>query len=283
MNSTDRVAFYENMLDTFLAKAKDGGYIVFAVAGRPDEYVQYRRSGDRIVGEVGSRQWTDPERPLPASAVDSLALLGFTGGGPERNFARHSVPDAKADLAQLTDRLFRAAYEPGDEFSPLLSALNLNDVTLPRAQPFTRDMIEARLRAKGLHYLRDENGDFQFDIACDGADEPVTVWMAVEGHAANIYRIFGGSRRRPLPATREEALERCNQWNREHRWATAVIEDAEHGWRVFAKTDADFAAGVTAPLFTDITDHAVLGILEFWTWIAEQSETADSPKREEQG
>jgi len=82
MNSTDRVAFYETMLDTFLAKAKDGGYIVLEVVGGADEYVQYRRCGDRILGEVGSRQWADPERPLPASAVDGLALLGFSGGGP---------------------------------------------------------------------------------------------------------------------------------------------------------------------------------------------------------
>src|SRR5437867_3146533 len=223
MNSTDRVAFYESMLDAFFAKAKDGGYIVFEVVGGADEYVQYRRCGDRILGEVGSRQWADPERPLPAAAVDSLALLGFSGGGPERNFARESVPGSKTDLAELTERLFRAAYGVGDEFSPLLSALNLNDITMPRAEPFTRDMVEARLRAKGLHYLRDENGDFQFDMACDGADEPVTIWIAVEGHAANIFRIFGGSRHRPLPATREDALERCNQWNREHRWPTAVI------------------------------------------------------------
>ena len=81
MKRNDRLAFYESLLDTFLSRAKEKGYITFDVAGDGEEYVQYQMHSGRIFGEVGSRQWTEPERPLAAGAVDGLASLGFTGGG----------------------------------------------------------------------------------------------------------------------------------------------------------------------------------------------------------
>ncbi len=77
MRSTDRIAFFESLLDTFLTRVKEKGHITFDVAGDSDEYVQYQVHSGRVFGEVGSRQWNEPERPLPADAVDALARHGF--------------------------------------------------------------------------------------------------------------------------------------------------------------------------------------------------------------
>ena len=139
MQAADRRAFLKGLLDTFLSQSKEKGYIVFEVSSRPSEYVQFQVHSGRIYGEVGSRQWAEPEEPLPAAAVQALALLGFTGGGPEKNYSKDGLACSAAELADLADRLFKAAYDVDDEFSPVVREMNLNDITLPRAEPFTRD------------------------------------------------------------------------------------------------------------------------------------------------
>jgi len=151
MNSSDRTGLYQGLLTTFLARAKDRGYIVIGVLGRADEYVQFIIHGDQVGGEVGSRQWTEPERPLPEAAVKALGGLGFVGGGPERNFARDGLPRSAAKLAKLTDTRLRAAYDLDEDFSPVVHEIHLNDVTPPRAEPFTRAMIEAHFLSPGIN------------------------------------------------------------------------------------------------------------------------------------
>lgn len=268
MQAADRIAFYKSILDTFLAQTKEKGYLVVEVSRHPSEYVQYQVHSGRVYCEVGSRQWQDPEEPLPAAAVDALARLGFTGGGPEKNYTKDGLTQSSGELADLTDRLFKAAYDVDDEFSPVLREMNLNDITLPRAEPFTRELIEALLRSRGVRFLRDDDGDFMADFICEGSDEQVTIWFVAEGSGDSIYRISGTAPHRPVPAERAAALESCNAWNREHRWPKAVVVDSGDTWRIATAGDIDLSAGLTRALFESLTDHVVYSILEFWTWIA---------------
>lgn len=267
MKKTDRIAFYQHMLETLLTTGKESAYVTFEVVGSADEYIQYQLHKGRVYAEVGSRQWNDPERPLGAVAVDSLAALGFAGGGPERNFARDGLPCSATELAGLTESLFRAAYDVDDEYTPLVH-LSLNDTQMPRAVPFNRELIEAHPRDRGASYLRDQDGDFRLDLQCAGADALVTIWLVAERGNESIYRISASAAERPAPATREEALDRCNAWNREHDAPTAVVLDTATGWHIVLRSSIDLAAGVTKPLFAQMTDRAVLGALEFWEWIA---------------
>jgi hypothetical protein len=108
----------------------------------------------RVYGEVGSRQWTEPEEPLPAAAVNALALLGFIGGGPEKNYSKDGLASSATELAELADWLFVTAYGVDDEFSPVVREINLKHIALPRAEPFTREMIAAHLRSRDVHFLR---------------------------------------------------------------------------------------------------------------------------------
>src|ERR1022692_1617152 len=130
MQPADRIAFFKGLLDTFLSQSKEKGYVVFEVSGHPSEYVQFQLHSGRIYGEVGSRQWNEPEQPLSATAVEALTRLGFTGGGPEQNFSNDGLASSSAQLAELADRLFKAAYNVDDEFSPLVREVNLKDIML---------------------------------------------------------------------------------------------------------------------------------------------------------
>jgi hypothetical protein len=266
MNSSDRTGLYQSLLTTFLARAKDRGYIVIGVLGRADEYVQFIVHGDQVGGEVGSRQWAEPERPLPEAAVAALGRLGFVGGGPERNFARDGLPRSAAKLAKLTDTLLRNAYDLDEDFSPVVHEIHLNDVTLPRAEPFTREMIAAHLRDHATHFLRDEDGDFRVELNLPDGGGRIVLWLVADGKEGKIYHVHAHPPESPGPSTRTEALERCNAWNRQHRWPKACVMDAADGtWRIVLGADIDLSPGITRSLFDTFTERTVGSMIEFWT------------------
>jgi hypothetical protein len=265
VNTSDRTGLYQSLLATFLSRARERGYIVIGVLGRVDEYVQFTVHDGQISGEVGSRQWLEPERPLPAAAVEALARLGFTGGGPERNFARDGLPRSAARLAKLTDTLLRTAYDLDEDFSPVVHEIHLNDVTLPRAEPFTREMIAAHLRDHATHFLRDEDGDFRVELSLPDAGGRIVLWFLADGKDGKIYHVHAHSPEGQSSLTRTEALERCNTWNRQHRWPKACVMDAKDGsWRIVLGADIDLSPGITRSLFDTFTERAVGSMIEFW-------------------
>jgi Putative bacterial sensory transduction regulator len=279
----DRIAMYEAVLDIFLSGAKEKGHVTFETSSDRDQYVQFQLHSGRVYGEVGSRQWQEPERPLSAAAVASLERLGFSGGGPERNYAKDGLPASKNELAELTDSLFMAAYELDDGFSPVVHVLNLNDITLPRAQQFTRDMIEAHLKDVGVRYLSDGDGDFRVDVPCDGWEQPLVVWLMADGAGDTVYRITSSMPVLPQTWTRLETLERCNTWNREHRWPKAAVLDHGGDFCVVASNDIDFAEGVTPALLADFTHDVVHSAMEFWGWLARSDQPASADSDRENG
>jgi hypothetical protein len=266
MNSSDRTGLYQSLLTTFLSRARERGYIVIGVLGRSDEYVQFMAHDDRVSGEVGSRQWTEPERPLPGAAVAALGRLGFVGGGPERNFARDGLPRSAAKLAKLTDTLLRTAYDLDEDFSPVIHEIHLNDVTLPRAEPFTREMIAAHLRDHATHFLRDEDGDFRVELNLPDGGGRMVLWFLADGKDGKIYHVHAHPPEGQCPSTRTEALERCNAWNRQHRWPKACVMDgADSAWRIVLGADIDLSPGITRSLFDTFTERTVGSMMEFWT------------------
>jgi hypothetical protein len=266
MNTSDRIGLYQGLLATFFSRARERGHINFGVLGRVDEYVQFMVHDDGVAGEVGSRQWSEPERPLPAAAVAALGRLGFAGGGPERNYAKDGLPRSAAKLAKLTDTVLRTAYDLDEDFSPVVREIHLNDVTLPRAEPFTREMIAAHLRGHDIHFLRDEDGDFRVELNLPDDGGRILLWFVADGKDGTIYHVHAHPPEVPGASTRADALERCNTWNREHRWPKACVMDAEDGiWQIVLGADIDLAPGITRSLFDTFTERAVGSMIEFWT------------------
>jgi hypothetical protein len=200
--------------------------------------------------------------------------MGFVGGGPEKNYVRDGLPASKAELAELTDQLFRTAYELDDEYAFSVGQMVFNDVTLPRAEHFTRDMIERHLRSHDVRFLRDDDGDFRVDFDLQDSAAPVIVWLCATGPEDTLYRITSVAPQGPRPVTREEGLERCNEWNRGHFWPAAVVHDTTDGWDIITGAALQLRPGITQELFDEFTFGVIAGLLDFWGWLSAPPETA---------
>jgi hypothetical protein len=101
-----------HLLQCFLDFALDREFVILENGGGEDEYVQFKSNHRILYGEVGSREWAAPHarRPLDAEARDSLAAMGFTHGGPERNYICDNLAQSAPYLADLFLRLHAAAY-----------------------------------------------------------------------------------------------------------------------------------------------------------------------------
>jgi Putative bacterial sensory transduction regulator len=240
--------------------------------------VQLKLHGGTVFGEVGSRQWKEPERPLNAMAVAGLAALGFSGGGPEQNYVTDGLPLSAPQLAALCDTLFRTAYELDDEYAVSVHQLYFNDATLPRAEHFTRDMIERHLITHEVKFLRDPDGDFRADFFLDGMPGPVLLWLCAGGSEDSVYQVLSYAPSGPVPASREDALERCNEWNATHRWPKAYVHGASSDWHLATSFDIDLSAGLTQELLDSMTCAAASASLDFWKWLG-TAQPSEPPKR----
>jgi hypothetical protein len=144
--------------------------------------------------------------------------------------------------------------------------IHLNDVTLPRAEPFTREMIAAHLRDHATHFLRDEDGDFRVELNLPDGAGRIVLWFVADGKDSKIYHVHSHPPEGQGPSTRTEALERCNTWNRQHRWPKACVMDGADGaWRIVLGADIDLSPGITRSLFDTFTERTVGSMIEFWT------------------
>jgi hypothetical protein len=101
-----------DILQCFLDCAIESQFVILENGGAADEFVQFKLNHRILYGEVGSREWdvVDARRPLSAEARTSLADLGFTHGGPERNYICDNLAHSAPYLADLYLRLHTGAY-----------------------------------------------------------------------------------------------------------------------------------------------------------------------------
>jgi hypothetical protein len=99
-------------MQCFLDCALDTQFVILENADVVDEFVQFKLNQKIVYGEVGSREWdvVERRRPLDAEARELLATLGFTHGGPERNYICDNLAQSAPYLADLVSRLNIAAY-----------------------------------------------------------------------------------------------------------------------------------------------------------------------------
>lgn len=104
--------FVTRIFQCFLENALETQFVIFESGGAADEFVQFKLNNGILYAEVGSREWASPDRrrPLDADARDALARLGFTLGGPERNYICDNLAQSAPYLADLYLRLQVAAY-----------------------------------------------------------------------------------------------------------------------------------------------------------------------------
>jgi hypothetical protein len=112
-----------HLMQCFLESALETQFVILENGDLADEFVQFKLNHRILYGEVGSREWAaaDERRPLDTDARALLAGLGFTHGGPERNYIRDNLAQSAPYLADLYLRLHAAAYGHAPESLWLMS------------------------------------------------------------------------------------------------------------------------------------------------------------------
>ena len=100
------------LMQRFLDCAIESQFVILENSDAEDEFVQFKLNQCILYGEVGSREWAvvEKRRPLDASAREALASLGFTHGGPERNYICDNLAQSAPYLSDLALRLNVAAF-----------------------------------------------------------------------------------------------------------------------------------------------------------------------------
>ena len=140
--------------------------------------------------------------------------------------------------------------------------------------PLDKSMIQHYASESGLKYFVGEDGDIRMGFGASDpifGDDPgmVIAIGSYEGgimQGSGIFRIEG--------MTHAELLERCNRWNREHRWPTLVIDElaeAEGGQMVRATMSYPAAMGTTEGIVAHVCSLMVASMRLSWDWFRQES------------
>ena len=140
--------------------------------------------------------------------------------------------------------------------------------------PFDKSMIQHYASESGLKYCVGEDGDIRMGF---GASDPIFeddpgMVVAIGSHEGGIIQGCGIFRIEDM--THAELLERCNRWNREHRWPMLVIDElaeAEGGPMVRATMSYPAAMGTTEGIVAHVCSLMVASMRVAWDWFRQES------------
>jgi Putative bacterial sensory transduction regulator len=287
MKRIERLELIRRVLEIFLSEPIDKTFLNIESADHPDDYVQFIfHDGGVLFGEVCSHEWSDQPAPLGEEARKALIKLGFTGGGPRKNYRSDSLAHDPQFLAELVERAFRAAYGRGQFTDPVFSTTHLATkawlhqvqawVRTPELPPnrrlvhVTSDAIRDLLSSRGLKIFTDsEGGHMTFWGWEPEIGTEVKLWFKLENDD-RIYRVSATSDR-PVPAESwTAARERCNEWNCENRWPKAYLwiksdDDRQTGFIELVQ-DLPVECGASICMLDDFTGRVIRGSFDFFRW-----------------
>jgi hypothetical protein len=289
VKKTERIQLLTEAFQVLLDEGAERAFVVIENADAPDEFVQVQLHDGAVYGEVGSREWDEPARPLGDAAVIRLGRANFRGGGPEHNYCRDGLPTAARPLANLVDRLFAAAYGPRREVDYVLGTnshavenwlretgrwfreLPQRDDHAPR--PLSLGVVRDFLQSRNLKVFHDAKGDLMTFWGWDeDLGSEVKVWFKVECEG-NLYRIAATNDRPVRRESWDRVIRACNRWNDEHRWPKAYLSNLGQdpdgqvfGW-VETGLDLPAATGVHRAFIEDYTEALIKSNLEFFAWM----------------
>jgi len=295
VNSKERYNLIKSSVGILFETSRPNDFATFEDADDPDEYVQFKFLESGLLAEVGSREWTDPTRPLASTAKEALGELGFSGGGPERNYANPDLPIAASPVAKVLHRAFDTAY--GRRGADLVTLTNCPELetwlrdqglwtaqptTLPVAEPIRHDMLQNALEANGWPVFQDQKTGalWTFREWNRELGQGFHLQTQIEGeYPWRIVSFIACGDRPVLDNDRAEALELINQWNDEKRWPNASLwrpEGQDFCW-LHLRWSLPAAAGLCQGMVNDVVSVVGDGVLGFYRWFnAEQSVDAAS-------
>jgi hypothetical protein len=138
-------------------------------------------------------------------------------------------------------------------------------------EQFSRAMIEKYLRAVGMRFLRDEDGDFLVQF---GYSEPqgceLSLYFIAGGQKNEIYTLRAFSDRRFTRDQWSKVVTLCNTWNSERRWPKAYMDvknsDADAFGVILLEEQIDLEKGIHQELLDDFSNTFVVTVGSFWKW-----------------
>ncbi len=115
----------ESVIAAFVEGAADSDFVILIDPNDPQQFVQFMRKAGTVYAEVSSRQWAgDESRPISDSAELKLMQLGFTHGGPGKNFAQDGLANDAPYLKHVAAASFATAFgEPLPEAPTVVSTV----------------------------------------------------------------------------------------------------------------------------------------------------------------
>jgi hypothetical protein len=209
--------FVTNLMQCFLDCALESQFVIIESADAVDEFVQFKRNQKVLYGEVGSREWdvVEQRRPLDTEARELLATLGFTHGGPERNYICDNLAQSAPYLSDLTIRLGVAAYGSVPTNLRVMSDVGAVRVLagplahLPKPSPYV--------------WQRNHHKELRSTPVKASPGLKFRVERALRSNFAEI-----GSTTEELEALRRD-VEKAGSWDALSTWAQDWIRKAEEG------------------------------------------------------
>ena len=282
-----------------IEKGQERSFVFIEDADSPDQFVQFQLHDGVVRGEVGSRQWVEPFRPLPVDAEVALGRLGFVGGAPQHNYACDGLPADAIAMARLTEELFDAAYRRSKGLDVVISTNSEEVFALLEGQgawvgqlltgdrlvvkPLDMADVERLLKRRKCRVFRDqETGGLMTFWGWDqtlGTEVKVFINIEADGE---VLRISATSDR-PARGRRRwaELLRVCNEWNTEVRWPRAYLSTGRHegrdiGW-VETSMDIPIATGIHRAFVEDLLDRVMPANLRFFSFVNEKVDWSTLP------
>lgn len=178
--------YLERLLTTFLRAARERDWVILIDPEDGSQFVQFMATNGTIYAELSSRQWGAERRVLGDSNELALFRLGFTHGGPGKNYALDGLTHDASYLADLARKAFLAGYGRPIPETPLVKTEvdAVADVVASAAGtliPLALDLREAR----GFHCPLCEEDD-PFEGGVTGAGLRRRVLRAVQQNFVRI-------------------------------------------------------------------------------------------------
>lgn len=226
-----------HLMQCFLDTAEEREFVILENEDAGDEYVQFKLNNRILYAEVGSREWAkaDDCRPLDAGARARVADLGFTHGGPQRNYICDNIAQSAPYLADLWLRLAVAAYGSVPESLTVISNV---EAVVELAGPIGR-------RLGGTSPTFGRNRHKELRTAPVKSPSPGLKFRVERALRSNFAQI--GTRAAELEALRNE-VELAASFDALPEWAQDWIRKAEEGplWVVLGR-DLGLSEGRCAP------------------------------------
>lgn len=144
-------------------------------------------------------------------------------------------------------------------------------------EPFSHAMIESFLEHDGLHYLRDQEGDFvvQFSFDEEIKGHPRFL-LAISGDDQEQYCLRGDTLQRIDRPDWNRTLSLCNEWNAQYKMPKVYLQiddpSTSTSARVVCEQWVDLEVGVHQDLVNHLTRTFLGACFGFWRWLVRQNE-----------